>query len=231
MQTDRPVNRPRQTKEEVAALYVRIRAGGIDGRLARDEMIMANMPLVLWWLKRWLIKWPQGRRHDFDDLVQEGNAGLVIAVDRFKPELGFRFSTYAYSWIWHEIEIFIRNDRLEHLSRAGWEKGDRRRRVFAMAELNSDVVLDYLCAEDRPHDGPVGHAELWVLIDHLSEPDRTVLAEWLGAFGRPQAVREIARDLAVKREQVQYIRNRAVRQVRDLMRCDRRVVDLVEALA
>ena len=59
-----------------------------------DVLIRDNMRLVLKIANDFL-----GRGLPWDDLVSEGNRGLVIAAHRFKPELGAKFSTYSSWWI------------------------------------------------------------------------------------------------------------------------------------
>ncbi len=61
---------------------------------AREKMINSNLRLVISIAKRY-----QGRGLSFMDLIQEGNIGLLIAVDRFKVDKGFKFSTYGTWWI------------------------------------------------------------------------------------------------------------------------------------
>ena len=73
-----------------------------DLKRSRDDMIMANLRLVPFIARKYL-------EHGLSmtDLVQEGNIGLMKAVDRFDPSLGYKFSTYAYWWVKQSIERAI----------------------------------------------------------------------------------------------------------------------------
>ncbi len=85
----RPI--PLLKPEEEVTLARRVQKGDRD---ARDQMVRANLRLVISIAKRYVnLGIPLG------DLIEEGNIGLMRSVDKFDPEKGYRFSTYAGWWI------------------------------------------------------------------------------------------------------------------------------------
>ncbi len=92
------------TKEEEVELAKRIEKGDAA---ARRKLAQANLRLVISFAKRYA-----GRGAAFMDLVQEGNVGLMKAIDKFNYRLGYKFSTYAAWWIKQSVfQAFAEHDR------------------------------------------------------------------------------------------------------------------------
>jgi RNA polymerase primary sigma factor len=89
-QAEQRLSRNGHDAKERARLRRKIKAG----YAAREHLIMANTRLVISVAKKY-----QGQGVPFHDLIQEGNLGLMRAVDKFDPGLGYKFSTYATWWI------------------------------------------------------------------------------------------------------------------------------------
>src|SRR5687768_14400879 len=79
------------THQEEIDLSKRVKKGD---NAARQRLIEKNLKLVVSIAKK-----SRGRGLSFEDLIQEGNIGLMKAVEKFDPDRGFRFSTYATWWI------------------------------------------------------------------------------------------------------------------------------------
>lgn len=87
---------PLLNAEEEIYLARRIKQGDEH---AKNKFIAANLRLVVSIGRRYK------NRGSFPDIIQNGNIGLIKAVNKFDPEKGFKFSTYAHNWIKREIEL------------------------------------------------------------------------------------------------------------------------------
>jgi RNA polymerase primary sigma factor len=120
-----------------------------DGILARDHLIKANTRLVISVAKRYI-----GRGLPFLDLIQEGNLGLMKAVEKFDVHKGFRFSTYATWWIRQTITRAISDqartirvpvhmsDRIRQIYKATHDLEQRLGRFPTVEEMAAELDLD-----------------------------------------------------------------------------------------
>jgi len=119
-----------------------------DGQLAREHLIKANTRLVVSIAKRYI-----GRGVPFLDLIQEGNLGLMKAVEKYEYQRGFRFSTYATWWIRQTITRSIADqgrtirvpvhmvDRIRQLYKVTHEMEQKLGRVPTNEELATEIAV------------------------------------------------------------------------------------------
>lgn len=93
--------KPLLTKTEEILYSRKVLTGDVS---SKNTMIESNLRLVVNIAKRY-----RNSSIQLSDLIDEGNIGLITAVDKFDPEKGFRFSTYATWWIKQTIERAIHN--------------------------------------------------------------------------------------------------------------------------
>jgi RNA polymerase primary sigma factor len=126
------------TREEEGQLFVRIKAGGRDGERARDELINRHLRLAMSCARKFSYT---GIPHE--DLVQEGNIGLIKAVEKFEVERGFRFVTYAAWWVRQTIAEHVRDSgRTIRLPAGKMDKLKLMRRVVAELSTGARVPSD-----------------------------------------------------------------------------------------
>jgi RNA polymerase primary sigma factor len=133
------------THEEEIAIARRAAAGD---ELARRKLIEANLRLVIALARRYTRAGVL-----LVDLIQEGNLGLMHAVEKFDHERGNRFSTYATSWIQQAICRAVGEQaHVIHLDQARVEKHQRHERGVRQAHPNTSQINDlcrdqYICKE------------------------------------------------------------------------------------
>lgn len=146
---------PLLTPEQELAYSRRVRQGD---EAARQKMIEHNLRLVVNIAKHYL-----NRGMPLLDLIEEGNLGLIHALDKFDPERGFRFSTYATWWIRQNVERAIMN-----------QSRTIRLPVHVVKELNS--VLRAMRSLEASTARETGLEEIAQLLDKPVEEVRQVLA-------------------------------------------------------
>ena len=145
------IERGRWAKQQLAnqgnnSVEVRnLQASIAAGNQARDQFILANMRLVVGMARRY-----QGRGLPFEDLIQEGNLGLMIAVEKFDHHQGNRFSTYATWWIRQTVSRAIHKQRRVirvpvHVEE--WLAKINRVSIFLEQSLGQKPTVEQIAAE------------------------------------------------------------------------------------
>jgi RNA polymerase sporulation-specific sigma factor len=120
-----------------------IRKSQAGDKLAREQVIKENMPLVYSIVRRFA-----GRGYDLEDLGQIGAIGLIKAVDHFDLSYDVKFSTYAVPMIIGEMKRFMRDDGMIKVSRALKENGWKIKRAAEQlaGELGREATMEELSA-------------------------------------------------------------------------------------
>ena len=189
------------THQEEIDLGRRVREGE---QTARSKLIEKNLRLVIPVAKKY-----RGMGLPFGDLIQEGNIGLMRAADKFDPEKGFRFSTYATWWIRQAVQ------------RAVADKGRTIRVPVHMGEKIRKMARAYnqLSAEleREPTDEEVAEKLGWD-VDRVKEvksaiPDATSLNQPLSSDEDSSELGDLVEDERVSEEAGEVVRELETRRL------------------
>ncbi len=153
---------PRQpllTEAETQTLLLKARKGD---KQAREKLASGHLRLVYKVAQRFM-----NRGREIEDLFQVGAIGLIKAIDKFDPEFGVCFSTYAVPMIMGEIRRYLRDDNIIHISRSIKESAQRVLQI--KEELSQKLGREANLTEIAEASG-LGREEIILALDCLAEP-------------------------------------------------------------
>ncbi len=199
------------TQEQELTLANRARQGDAD---ARNQLIQANLRMVVHIARQYLRPGVE-----MLDLIQEGNIGLITAVDKFDPNMGNRLTTLAFYWINKQIQRFLDNEPHDLVSL------DMEINDGAAILLLSDTIADQgtiLGGQTIQHiDAVMENQKVQQLVHNLLTTlpprEQETLKLLYGLDNYPILSRhEIAKVIGVQIDQVSRIKTRALKRLKNL---------------
>jgi RNA polymerase primary sigma factor len=209
---------PLPTLKDIAR---RMSIGEAKARRAKKEMVEANLRLVISIAKKYT-----NRGLQFLDLIQEGNIGLMKAVDKFEYRRGYKFSTYATWWIRQAITRSIADqartiripvhmietiNKLNRMSRQIMQEKGREatpEELATLMEMPEDKVRKVLKIAKEPisMETPVGDDDDSHLGDFIEDKNITAPDEFATHIGLRDATKEILSTLTERESKVLQMR-------------------------
>lgn len=193
--------------EEEQELLKQVKLGDVQ---ARKTLIESNLRLVTKIARQY-------RRPKIEllDLIQEGNIGLIEAVDKFDAEIGYRFSTYAVWSIRKAIQEFLGEENtIESLDSIIEDEGEE---VFLSDMIkDAETILGGPSCEiiDAQLEQIEEQQRIFERLDTIPEREREVLMMVYGFNGKPMSLQDIADQLGMSHERVRCIKNTALERLK-----------------
>ncbi|MFP5384123.1 MAG: RNA polymerase sigma factor RpoD [Gammaproteobacteria bacterium] len=207
--------------QEVKDINRRISMGEAQARRAKKEMVEANLRLVISIAKKYT-----NRGLQFLDLIQEGNIGLMKAVDKFEYRRGYKFSTYATWWIRqaitrsiadqartiripvHMIETINKINRVQRQMLQEMGREPTPEELGKRLEMPEDKVRKVLKIAKEPisMETPIGDDEDSHLGDFIEDSVSVSPIEAATSEGLQEAVREVLANLTAREAKVLRMR-------------------------
>jgi len=208
---------PLLTTVEEKALATKAFSGD---KIAQNKLVKANLRFVVKIAKSY-------KGYELEDLINEGNMGLMKAAEKFNPDCGTKFITYAVWWIKAYIQKSIRetatgikfpSSKYKEMNNPKWK----------ISSLNKEMKFDnknvelISIIEDENIESPDNKIlknflveELYQNINELNDIEKNVILNRFGFKGDRKSLSEIGRSLNLSRERIRQIEHRALCRLKE----------------
>ena len=173
-----------------------------------ENLVKENTGLI--WC---IVKKYYGRGYDLEDLFQIGSIGFIKAVKRFRPEYGFKLSTFAVPYIAGEIKKFIRDDGMIKVSRS--MKKDLKINIESINEIFTDngkeERVERMISKCDEQSRIIDKIVVDDLVDKLSFRDRTIIRL---RYFKEKTQEQVAKVLGISQVQVSRIEKRILQNMK-----------------
>jgi|SaaInlLV_10m_DNA_2_1039722.scaffolds.fasta_scaffold00047_30 RNA polymerase primary sigma factor len=208
-------------KKKVSELFKQFYSAQIQDKLAKDDLAQANLRLVVNIAKKYI-----NRGLHFLDLIQEGNIGLLKAVEKFEFERGFKFSTYATWWIRqaitraiadqsrtirvpvHMVETLNKINKITRLHVQETGKDPSYAKLAKELNLDEKKIKNIIKISKEPVslETPVGDSEDTYLKDFIEDENEYTPVDAVVNDDLKEKVREVLKTLTPREEKVLKMR-------------------------
>lgn len=201
------------TKKQENALFFKAKNGDIN---ARNEIIKANLKFVISIAKHY-----RNSGIPFNELISEGNSGLLKAFEKFDYNKNVKFFSYGVWWIKQYIQFYIKK-RYSLSQTEIYQESLSNRDSFSYM-IDDDNEDSYNDEEIDDYDESINNEKileqknilLYEALDLLSEREKIIISEYYGLYGKPKTLGEIGDLLGITKERIRQIKFIAIRKMRE----------------
>ena len=199
------------TKEEEVELFRQYKNGSMA---AKDKIVKANLKFAFSIAKKY-----SGRGVSMEDLVSEANYGLLHAIDKYDPDMGNKFISYAVWWIRRYVSLAVLNESNKMKDDSILEADMSNGKAGLLEDPEDEKVkVKEACMEDvvEGDDENDENVRFTVsLMEALDIKEKHVISKLFGVGGHKECpLRELSKEMGISIERVRQIKKNAIGKMR-----------------